>query len=308
MAKKVYISTTTFGNESDEPLLILKAKGYEIIMNPFNRKLTKDESISLYKDINGLIAGTEILDKDVLSWSSDLEVISRVGVGMDNIDFEVTKSMGINVYRSQTEPALAVSELVVGLILDLLRKISEHDRRLRKGEWKKSMGSLLSEKTLGIIGLGKVGKTLVEITKGFSLKYLAHDLIHDDEFAKMHGVNYVALDDLLKTSDIISIHLSLNSDVINLFTFEKFQMMKKHAIVINTSRGEVINEKDLERAIKDEEIAGAALDVYHDEPYYGTLSKYENVVLTPHIASYGKELRVKMELEAVSNLIEGFGH
>ena len=167
------------------------------------------------------------------------------------------------------------------------------------------MGSLVSKKTLGIIGLGKIGKKLVEITKGLQLKYLAFDNVKDDLFAKEYSVEYCDLSYLLKNSDIISIHLNMTIENVNLINLSRLKKMKPSSIIINTSRGEIINEHDLEIAVKNGVIAGAGLDVFQEEPYNGPLTNYENVILSPHIGSYAQEIRMAMELEAVNNLIEG---
>ena len=167
------------------------------------------------------------------------------------------------------------------------------------------MGSLVSGKTLGIIGLGTIGKKLVEITKGFRLKYLAYDLIKDEVFAKENKVEYWDLSYLLDNADIISVHLNMTKKNENLINMSNLKKMKPSSIIINTSRGEIINEHDLEIAVKNRVIAGAGLDVFQEEPYNGPLTNYKNVILSPHIGSYAQEIRMAMELEAVNNLIEG---
>lgn len=304
--KKIFISTSSFAQFSNQPLELLKTHNYDIKINPFGRKLTKPESLELYSLYDGIIAGTEIFDIDVLDIAKKLKIISRVGVGLDNIDIPYAEKKGIKVKRSQTQPSLAVAELVLGVILDLKRKISIHSQEMKNGVWKKKMGSLLSGKKLGIIGLGNIGKTLIKITKGLSLEYLAYDIKKDSKFANSNNVNYCELEELLKESDVISIHLTLNKNSNKLISNKEFNLMKDEAIIINASRGEIIDENALVSALSENKIAGAGLDVFNEEPYFGNLSKYNNVILTPHIASYAKEIRVKMELEAVNNLLKEF--
>jgi D-3-phosphoglycerate dehydrogenase len=166
------------------------------------------------------------------------------------------------------------------------------------------MGSLLSGKILGIIGLGNIGKTLVKLTQGFGLKYLAYDLYKDYEYAKKNGIEYCKLNDLLAQSDIVSSHLSLSSDVQGLIDYNALKKMKSSAILINTSRGEVIDEEALVSILDEGRIGGAALDVYQEEPYRGQLLKYNNVITTPHIGAYALEIRKRMELEATENLVK----
>jgi len=304
--KKVFISTTSFAQFSKEPMDLLKSNGFEVTMNDLERKLGKSDCLKIFSKYEGIIAGTEIFDKSVIDFAKNLKVISRVGVGLDNIDREYTAQKGIKVYKSKTEPSLAVAELVLGLILDLVRKISLHNDEMKRGKWNKKMGMLFSGKTLGIIGLGNIGKTLVKITQGLSLKYLAYDKLHDNKFAKNNLVEYCELEHLLQSSDIISIHLSLTEGSFGLLSKKEFNLMKKSAILLNASRGEIIDEKALINAISNNIIGGAGLDVYQSEPYNGSLVNYDNVVLTPHIGSYAKEIRMAMELEAVQNLIKGF--
>ena len=205
----------------------------------------------------------------------------------------------------KTTPALAVAELVLGLMLDLARKITHQNNTLKSGIWEKKMGNLLHGKTLGIVGLGVIGKTLIKLVKGFNFKILAYDLNHDDKFAKQHGVEYCSLDTLILKSDIISIHLNLTKDTNQLINNEKISKMKQGSILINASRGEIVNENALCDALKENRILGAGLDVFNVEPYSGPLTQFNNVILTPHIGSYAKELRIQMEIESVENLMRG---
>jgi len=167
------------------------------------------------------------------------------------------------------------------------------------------MGNLLYGKTLGIIGLGTIGKTLVKLVKGFDFKIMAFDMFHDDKFAKEHEVNYCDIGTLLTQSDIVSIHLNLTSETNTLMNKERIAALKPGCIFINTSRGEIINEDALYVALKEKHIFGAGLDVFREEPYSGPLLELNNVILTPHIGSYAKEIRIKMEIEAAENLIRG---
>ena len=285
---------------------VLKDKGVYVELNNKGRKLTSKEVIDILQDYDGVIAGTELYTKEILRQISNIKVISRLGVGMDNIDLEFAKSMDIKVYKSKTTPALSVVELTLGLILDLLRKINQQNNQLKTGVWNKQMGELLTNKTLGVVGMGNIGKQLVKILKGFNLNIIAHDLNQDEPFAKEYNIQYTELDLLLQKSDIISIHLNLTDETNRLFDYNTFKKMKKNAILINASRGEIINEADLIKALDGKLIRGVGLDVFEYEPYNGPLVNYDNVILTPHIGAYAKEIRMKMELEAAENLIEGF--
>ena len=301
----IFLAPTTFAQFSKIPLKLFEREKYKITSNLVGRKLLPNEILKYASNVTGIIAGTELYTKEVLDELPNLKVISRLGVGMDNIDQDAAKQKGINLYKTKTTPAPAVAELVLGLMLDLARKISHQNNTLKLGTWKKEMGNLLHGKTLGIIGLGVIGKTLVKLVKGFSFNIMAFDLFHDEQFAVKYGVKYCDLDILLSDSDIISIHLNLSDETNQLMNEERINKMKSDSILLNTSRGEIIDEEALYKALKEKRILGAGLDVFNDEPYSGALTELENVILTPHIGSYAKELRIQMEIEAVENLIRG---
>jgi len=304
----ILLATTTFGQYSNKPIELLRQKGFKIKLNPYGRKVSSKEIIVLAKESVGIIAGTEPYTKEVLQKLPHLKIISRLGVGMDNIDLETAKGMGIKVYKTQTTPAQAVAELVIGLMINTLRKISIQSEELKTGIWNKQMGELLQGKTLGIIGLGSIGKTLVKLAQGFQFNILAFDLYKDEQFAKDYNVIYCTLDNLLQESDIVTTHLNLSENSNGLMGEEQFKTMKSSSVFINTSRGEVVDEKALFDALKNKEICAAGIDVFQDEPYIGPLTKLNNVVLTPHIGSYAKEIRIQMEIEASHNLINGLGN
>jgi len=302
---KIFIATSSFGIYSDIPIQTLHSGQFDVNTNKLGQKLTGEQLIQLASDAHCIIAGTEIYSHEVLMELPNLKVISRLGVGMDNIDLDAAKQKGVKVYKTQTTPAPAVAELVLGFMLDLARNISHQNNTIKSGKWQKKMGYLLHGKTLGIIGLGVIGKTLVKLVKGFNLNILAFDLYQDEQFAKENSVNYCDLDTLLTQSDIVSIHLNLTYETNQLMNAAQINKMKSDSILINASRGEIIEEEALYTALKEKKIMGAGLDVFNNEPYSGPLTKLDNAILTPHIGSYAKELRIQMEIEAVENLIRG---
>ncbi len=308
---RVAITTTSFGEYDAEPLNLLKRNGFETVLNLYGRKLKKDEIVELCSDAIGIIAGTEILDVDTLecltktySQSSvlnpqSLKVISRCGAGLDNVDLDTATRLGIKVFNTPDAPTLAVAELTVGLILDLLRKVSWMNREFRDNKWQKRMGNLLSGKKVGIKGFGKIGKKVAELLKSFSC-----EIAYADPFVKdgLLGLKRLSLEYLLAWADIVTIHIGVSERLIGK---KQFQLMKKGAWLINTSRGGVIDESILYEYLKSGYLSGAALDVFEEEPYTGPLKELDNVILTPHIGSYAKEARVRMEMEAVENLLRG---
>jgi D-3-phosphoglycerate dehydrogenase len=304
MAPKIFISTSSFGDFSSEPIDLLKREGFEVIINPLGRKLNEKETIEFLNDKVGVIAGTEKYSEAVISELPLLRVISRVGVGVENVDFEAVSHRSISVVTTKTDLSKAVAELALALIFDISRKISYHNDLLKSGKWSKSIGRLIHGKTLGIMGLGRIGKSLVEITSGLGLKYIAFDTYKDEAFAADHNINYVNEIDLLKQSDIISLHFKYSPELYHFLSSEKLELIKNDAVLINTSRGELIDEKALFSLLCEKKIGGVGLDVFHEEPYYGLLCELPNVVLTPHIGSFVKEIRSDMEMEAVQNLIK----
>ncbi len=304
--RKILISTSSFGKYDKTPLDALKGEKYRISFNPYGRELKENEIKELLTDVDGLIAGTEPLTRDVIHSAGGLRVISRCGIGIDNVDIAAVDERGIKFYRTPEGPALAVAELTLGLILDSLRYISYLNRKIRSCEWEKKMGSLLSEKTVGIVGMGTIGRKLTFLLRPFNCKVLASDHIPDGKYAEENNINYVCLDELLRESDIVTAHLPLDNDTKGLFDTNLFMQMKEGAIFINTSRGKIVDEEALFDALKGGKIGYACLDVFRNEPYIGKLKELDNVTLTCHVGSYAKEARVKMERQAVENLIEGF--
>lgn len=303
--KSVFIATTSFARHSNEPIKKLEKTGFVIEKNDKGRKLTEAEMCKLIYKYDGVIAGTELYSEKILKKAKKLKVISRLGVGTDNINIKYANSNQISIYKTSTSPAVSVAELSLGLILDLIRNISLHNSDLKKGFWNKRMGSILSQKTLGIVGFGSVGQVLANITKGFGLNYLINDIRVNNDYNKFDNFKFCNLEELFSNSDIISVHTSLTSKTNGFINYQLLSKMKNSSFIINTSRGEIINENDLIKVIESKMIAGAALDVFSIEPYKGKLLQFDNVITTPHIAAYAKEIRSTMELEAASNLING---
>jgi D-3-phosphoglycerate dehydrogenase len=299
---KIAITTTSFGKYDKSPLEWLKKEKFEYILNPFGRKLTKEEIIDLAKGVEGIIAGTEPLDSCVLNNLPGLKVISRCGVGTDNVDLEAAQRLGIKVYNTPYGPTLPVAELTVGLILDLLRRITQMDRELRGRTWKKRMGNLLHEKKIGIVGFGRIGQKVAELLLPFGVEISYFDSC---KVSCKSPCSPQKLEALLAWADIISLHLSPMKETGPIITEQEIQLMKRGAWLVNVARGGVVDEEALYNALKEGHLGGAALDVFDKEPYNGALCTLENVILTPHIGSYALEARVAMEKQAVENLIQG---
>jgi|TARA_B100001964_G_scaffold45328_1_gene50473 D-3-phosphoglycerate dehydrogenase len=298
---KIAITTTTFGEYNKEPLNILDRNGFQVQSNPYQRKLRKDEVIKLCKGAVGIIAGTETLDVDIMETLTTLKVISRCGTGTDNVALVDAERMGIKVFNTPDSPTSAVAELTVGLMINLLRNVSLMEKELRMGQWKKRMGNLLSEKRIGIKGFGRIGKKVAELLKPFGCEIAYADPFVEDGLL---GLQRLSLKELLCWADLVTIHVGVNEKLIG---EEEFKCMKDGAIIINTSRGGVVDESALYGNLKNGHLAGAALDVFEEEPYSGPLKELGNIILTPHIGSYARDTRVEMEEQAVANLLTGLG-
>lgn len=298
---KIAVSTTSFGEYESAPLELFKKQGYELVINPYKRKAGPEELIELAKDAVGLIAGTEPIARDILLKLPSLRVISRCGAGLDNIDVEAAGGLGIKVFSTPDAPTTAVAELTIGLILNLLRKVNQADSAIRSGRWEKLMGNLICGKKIGIIGLGRIGRKVAELLSPFGC-----EIKYTDPFLSngLPGLKRLPLLKLLSWADIISIHVSKGETLIGK---KEIALMKRGAWLLNLSRGGVVDEDALYLSLKKGRLSGAALDVFGDEPYNGPLKELDNVVLTPHIGSYAVEARVKMEMEAVNNLLKGLG-
>ena len=297
---KIFISTTTFARYNNEPLKLLKDAGIKYDLNPYNRKLKECEIEEILKknSYDGLIAGTEPLTSDVLKNARSLKVISRAGVGLDNLDLASAKKLNLKVYNTPYVLIDSVAELTIGLIICCLRRVTSMDAKIRSNVWKKEMGLLFRDKVLGIIGFGRIGKRVAQLARAFGTKVIFYDL----KTIKPSLFRQVSLNKLLSDSDIISIHSSAKDTLI---ARKEISRVKKGLILVNTSRGSVVNEDSLCRGLRSGKISFAALDVYNNEPYSGKLLKLDNIIFTPHIGSYAKEARIKMETEAVKNLING---
>lgn len=303
---KVVVTLVSFAKYDTKPLCLLKEKSLEVIVNTSGRKLDKQETLDKCRDCVGIVAGTEVYDYDILQRLRGVKVISRCGTGMENIDIDAANKLGIKIYNTPELPILAVAELTVGLIFALLRKIPVMDREMRANLWKKRMGNLLSEKRVGIVGFGRIGKKVAGL-----LMALGAEVFYTDPYVsekETEEFTKVEFEELLRKADIISLHLPYSKQAHNLFGRKEFSLLKQGALLVNCSRGGIVDEDILYSALKEGKLAGAAIDVFAQEPYSGPLQELDNVILTPHIGSYAKETRVKMEVQAVRNLIKGLGH
>ena len=300
---KILTSPSSIGQIGNEPFDLLKLNGYEVVNNPYGRKLTESEVISLANDCIGIVAGVEPLNSTVIDALPNLRCISRVGVGMDSVDVNYAESKGIKVLNTPNGPTRAVAELTLGLTLSLLRKIPNAHYDLKNRIWKKQTGNLLYDKKVGVLGLGRIGRMVAEMFRSLGNPVLGYDLYPDLDWAEKNNVEILGLEQLLNQCDIITIHIPGNSDGSHVLNQEELSYIKDGAFLVNVSRGGVINEDALYEILTNGKLSAAAIDVFINEPYSGKFCDLNNLILTPHIGSYAKEGKLKMEVDAVMNLI-----
>jgi len=269
-----------------------------VVDNPYKRKLTREELLDLLDDdVVGLIAGLETIDREVLE-KTRLQVVSRVGAGLSNVNIEAAKALEVEVFNTPDAPTTAVAELTIGAMLSLLRMIPLMDKALHSRQWQKKIGSQLSGKTVAIIGFGRIGRKVLTLLSPFGVRILIVDPYVDQSSCPEY--RRVTLREALTEADIVTIHCSGHDCIIG---ESEFALMKRGIYLLNVARGGVVSETFLAKAIEDETVAGAWLDTFEEEPYSGPLCNFPNVILTPHVGSYTAECRQQMETEAVTNLI-----
>ncbi|MDE1766708.1 MAG: D-2-hydroxyacid dehydrogenase [Thaumarchaeota archaeon] len=270
---------------------ILQKNGLKITYEPEITPEQIKEKIGSYEIV--IVRSRTKLTKDLIEKATACKIIARVGVGLDNIDVDAAKAKGIRVINAVEGAMNAVAELVLGLMLSLAREIPRADREIRNGKWlkKELMGSELSGKYLGIVGLGNIGKKLARHAKALNMNIIGYDVFPiPDEFSREVGLIKADLDTLLSSADYVSFHVPFTPETSHLVNAQRLSKMKKTAYIINTSRGEVIDEEALYGALKEGMIAGAALDVFEKEPATGNkLAMLPNVICTPHIGAQTRE-------------------
>ena len=301
---KVLITTVPFADKNSLPLELLKGVGANFVINPIGRKLKEEELAELIGDFDILIAGTEPITAFVLSKASKLKLISRVGIGLDNVDLLEAQKRGILVSYTPDAPAPAVAELTIGLMLSLLRNIHLANKQMHEGEWNRYFGRRIPEITIGIIGVGRIGGRVLRRLSSFGTpRILVNDLTPNRNVADKLKLEWVDKETIFREADLISLHLPLTSQTRDLVKKNQLLSMKKDALIINTSRGGIINENDLFEVLEKGHLEGAAIDVFEREPYSGDLAKIERCILTSHMGSMSIDCRIKMEIEATEEAV-----
>jgi len=305
---KILITPKSFQKYKEKPIELLEQQGFEVIENTTGRTLTEEEIIEIAKDdVVGIIVGVDPLSAHVLESCSQLKVVSKYGVGMDNIDLEKAAELGIKVQNALGTNNISVAELAIGLMFETARNLAEAIRTVKSFGWDRVIGSELTGKKVAVIGGGQIGKEVAKRCSGLQMDVTIYDPFFQDqafleEFKVKRSEDF---NELISSADFISLHLPVTKDTKHMINADVFKIMKPTAVLINTARGELVDEKALYHALSNGEIGVAAQDVYSMEPPVAgdSLVSLPNFILTPHIGAFTKESVERMALVSTENLL-----
>ena len=306
MAKyRVLVTARSFGTADGKAVELLESNGCEVKKlvqadGPIPEQLIKELPAA-----DAVIAGLEDYSRELIEAAGKLKVISRYGVGYDKVDLKAAADRQIMVTITPGANGDSVADLAVALMMDCARNVTVMDNGIKNRNQVRPSGLEMWEKTLGVVGAGRIGKGVARRCRGFRMKILCFDQYQDMEFAEECGASYVDFDTLIRESDFITIHSPLTEETRNMFGREQFQTMKKDAILVNTARGGIVDEEALYEALKSGEIRAAALDATVDEPpYESPLCTLSNCILTPHAGAATREASSRMSLMAAQNVLD----
>lgn len=310
MAKIAILAETMRKNQAVLSYALEQLKGHELTIPSFESRLSSGELTEIISNQDAIIVGRELIDSVVLKKSLQLKAIAKYGVGLDKIDIETCKKLGIRLYLQDGMNADCVAEFTIGLMLSLTRRISFAGNQMRQGVWNKDGGSLLTGKTVGILGCGHIGSRVAKILRAsFQCQILINDCLDKKEFAQTISARQVELEELFVASDFISLHIPLNNETRKIVGSELLAKMSSSSCLINTSRGEVLDQDALKLALKTGKIKGAALDVYEEEPLRdGELAALPILICTPHIAGSAQETIQLLSAYAIDSIRNFFAN
>jgi len=292
----------------DNGIEVLRKAGFDVVVKT---EWSPEDLLSLVSDIDGLVVRSRTkVTSEVIDAASQLKVIGRAGVGVDNIDVSYAKEKGINVVTAGDAPADSVAEIAFGLLLSVARSLSEADRSMKEEKWdkKRFIGSQFSGKVLGVVGVGNIGSRVVRIAHAMGMRILAYDVVAHEELKERFGVEYVSLEELLKEADFVTIHVPFLPQTRNLISKKEIALMKKDAIIVNTSRGGILDEEAVYEALVEGRLRGAGFDVYSEEPPKSEILKklisLPSVVCTPHIASQTNEAQEAVAVKTAERVVK----
>lgn len=290
---KVAVGASSYAKADKKAIELLQSKGIEVVLNPYGRKLTEEETILHIKDADGLLAGLEPLNYNVLSQAPKLKAIARIGIGMDNVDIEAAKKLNIKVSNTPSAPTAAVAEMTLTALLSIARNLIFANENVHNKQWKKELGFSITNKNIFFIGYGAIGRKTAELMKIFNPNIMIYDKYNSE-------VSTHTLEDGLKNADIITLHASGKEEIL---TKELLGITKKGVVILNSARGGLINEDALYELLTNGHVKAFWGDALWEEPYNGKLLECNNAILTPHVCTYTTDCREDMEMQATLNLI-----
>ena len=300
---KIKVSTVAFSRNT-ELVHKLRTAFPDAMINDEGKRFSREELISYFSDADGVIVGLEKIDESLLLELPRLKIIAKYGVGLDNVDLDACSKHNVTVGWTPGVNKTSVAEMALGFTLMLSRNLYVTSNQLKQGTWNKSGGVSMANQTVGIIGMGHIGKELARLLNVFGCRILANDIVDIDTNSLPPNVKMVSKEELYKNSDIISVHTPLTPLTKSMIGEEAFSLMKKTAFIINTARGGIVDEQALKKALIQKNVAGAALDVYDTEPPTDTeLLQFNNLICTPHIAGNSYEAVVAMGEAAIAHIV-----
>ena len=300
--KKVYIGSRTLTLNGHPALKRLQKAGLELVFGPPGKRPSEEEQLKILPECIAYLAGTETISEKVLRSSKKLKVISRNGVGINNIDLKIAQELGIEVTITPGSNAQGVAELAITLMLTAVRSIPAQNNNLKIGEWNRIKGIELDRKTLGVLGCGNIGKKVINMALGLGMKVLGYDLYPESSFHPSDDFKFVDLQEILSSSDIISLHIPPGDKPI--INKEALSMMKDGVYIINTARAEVVDELEIVIALNNNKVQIYATDVYKKEPPgVDDLISHSKTICTPHIGAYTEESINRAVEAAVDNIL-----
>ena len=300
----VAIGPSSFASEDEGPVQMLERAGCRVVPNPYGRRLDEAEIIKLLEGVDGLVAGLEPLNAKVIASAPQLRAIARVGIGTANVDFDAAAAQGVKVSSTPEGPVDAVAEMTLAALLALCRRLVPANAALHRAEWVKEIGMGLRGARVLLIGYGRIGRRVATLLRVFGAELLVYDPFLDSS-SDVDGVAVVQkLTDGLADADVVSLHASGTEVLIGQ---DEFDAMKRGALFLNSARGELVDEDALVRALESGKLSGAWLDAFWEEPYAGRLTRFDHVLLTPHVGTYTRQCRLSMESAAVRNLLRDLG-
>lgn len=308
---KVLITSNSFGKFDPKPKGFMESLGWEVVGNRYHHIMNEEEMMGEVAGVDAIILGSDIVSKKVLDKADSLKIISRYGVGIDNIDLEECEKRGIKVTVTRNCNTEAVADYTVGLMLATTRHICNVDKNLKAGVWQKETGLDLCHKTVGVVGLGAIGRQVIKRLKGFDCKILGYDKLLDENYCKENDITVMEPEEIFKQADVITLHVPGNPDGTPMIGEKELASMNENTILINTARGSLIDEKALIEALKGHKIYGYGTDVPSGEAdeIEAIKKRFEgldNVVLSPHTAAVTVEAVNKMTNIAVDHILEFF--